>query len=367
MNIAFYIDEMNFRGVVNSSYQYSYYNELILKNRSIIFYNKKNRSNKKEVILKFKRRFQVIGIDHFRDIDIYDKKLNLNYIYTQKGGERDDWKSDKIKTLVHSVYPQRLKEAHGYKYAFISEWLSKKFSNKTIPFVPYIVQINNSKESLKKKLKIKKNQIVFGCHGGESSFDLKFVHHTLIDIVKKRKDIVFLFLNINKFCKHPRIIFLKGSFDEIYKKKFLNTCDSMIYGRSLGESFGLACGEFSVQGKKIISYKFNRHKSHIDSLSKSNFEEYSSRKDLFNILNNFSKKSSINLNKHNKYLDCSPKKVMKIFNKVFLKDHSNIKLSIFDYFTNFMSFIKMHYRYIRHKIYIHYYRFFESKFIYYKD
>ena len=37
MNIAFYIDEMNFRGVANSTYQYSHFNELILKNSSIIF------------------------------------------------------------------------------------------------------------------------------------------------------------------------------------------------------------------------------------------------------------------------------------------------------------------------------------------
>ena len=49
MNIAFYIDEMNFRGVANSTYQYSNYNQKILKNKSIIFYNIKNYSNKKKV------------------------------------------------------------------------------------------------------------------------------------------------------------------------------------------------------------------------------------------------------------------------------------------------------------------------------
>ena len=31
---------------------------------------------------------------------------------------------------------------------------------------------------------------------------------------------------------------------KIIKDHFLNTCDAMIYGRSLGESFGLSCGEF---------------------------------------------------------------------------------------------------------------------------
>ncbi len=361
MNIAFYIDEMNFRGVANSTYQYSHFNESILKNKSIIFYNKKNRFNKKEVINKFKKRFTVIGVEWFKDIDDNKKKFKIDFIYTQKGGEKNSWVSYKIKTLVHFVYPQALKEIHGYKYVGVSDWHSRNFSNHKIPFLPYIVQINKSKQNLKKKLKIKKNQIVFGCHGGESSFDLKFVHDTLLEIVKKRKDIVFLFLNIDKFCKHPQIIFLKGSSDEVYKKKFLNTCDAMIYGRSLGESFGMSCGEFAIQGKKIISYKFNRHKSHIYSLGKKNFDEYSSRKSLFNLLSKYEKKNAINFDKKNMYLNCSPQKVMKIFNEVFLKDKFSIKLSPFDYFINYLSFIKMHYHYIRHKIYNHYYRLIESK------
>ena len=367
MNIGFFIGEMNFRGVANSSYQYAYYNQILLKNRSIIFYNKEEKFHKKEVISKFKKKFKVIGVNGFKEMDHYGKKLNLDYIYVQKGGQKDHNVSNRIKTLIHSLYPQNLKEIHGHKYICVSEWHSKKFSNNKIPFVPYIVKLHKTKENLNKKLNIKKNQIVFGCHGGESSFDLRFVHQTLLEIVKKRKDVFFLFLNIKKFCNHPRIIFLKGTFDEAYKKKFINTCDGMIYGRSLGESFGLACAEFSIQGKKIISYKFNRHKSHIYNLSKENFKEYSSRKDLFNILNNFNKKRSINLNKNNRYLDCSPKKVMKIFNKVFLKDNPDIKISTFDYCINFLSFAKMYYQYIRHKIYIHYYRLFESKFIYYKD
>ena len=36
MNIGFFIGEMNLRGVANSSYQYAYYNERLLKNKSLI-------------------------------------------------------------------------------------------------------------------------------------------------------------------------------------------------------------------------------------------------------------------------------------------------------------------------------------------
>ena len=103
MNIGFFIGEMNFRGVANSSYQYAYYNQILLKNRSIIFYNKEEKFHKKEVISKFKKKFKVIGVNGFKEMDHYGKKFDLNYIYIQKGGQRDRNASDKIKTTFTSM------------------------------------------------------------------------------------------------------------------------------------------------------------------------------------------------------------------------------------------------------------------------
>ena len=244
MNIAFYIDEMNYRGVANSTYQFAFQNKKILKNKSIIFYNKKNYRNQKEVINRFKKKFKVIGITYFKEIESYKNKLLIDYIYVQKSGEKNDWISSKIKTLVHSVYPQKLNQIHGHRYVYVSEWLSKNFSNNKISFVPLITEVTKNKSNLKKKLKINKDKLIFGCYGGESSFDLKFVQSAIIDIVKKRKDIVFIFLNIKKFYNHKQIKFFKGTLNNDYKKKFINSCDAMIYARSLGESFGLSIGEF---------------------------------------------------------------------------------------------------------------------------
>ena len=313
---------MNFRGVVTSTYNYAFYNEKILKNKSVIFYDNKNKLNKNEVIKKFKKNFKMIGINNFFKIEKYKKKLDINYVYIQKGAN-NNWTLKKKNTIVHSVYPQKIKDIHGNSYAYISEWLSKKFSNYKISYVPLILELNKTKKNLKKELKINKNQIVFGTHGGESSFDMQFVKDTVFYLVKIRKDITFVFLNINKFINHPRVIFLKGTSNDIYKKKFLNTCDAMLYGRSLGESFGLACGEFSILGKKIISYKFNRHKSHKFNLNNKNYIEYSSKNNLFQILNSFKKNKKSNiLLKVNKYTNCNSRKVMKKFNEVFLKKNN---------------------------------------------
>jgi len=361
MNIAFFIGEMNYRGVVNSTFQFALKNRINLKNKSIIFYDKTNVLNNKEVIKKFKKKFKTIPITNFLEIENFKVKYNIDYIYIQKGGERDNFYSKKIKTLVHALYPQKINQIHGYRYVYASEWLSKNFSNYKIPYVPYMVEMHQTKKNLRKIFNIKKKQVVLGCHGGESSFNLKFAQDVIKKILESRTDITFLFLNINKFCKHKRAIFLKGTIEENYKKKFLNTCDAMIYGRSLGESFGLACAEFATLDKPIISYKFNRHKNHKLSLSKKKFYEYGSYSDLYNILMNYKIKSNLKI--RNKYKNCKPNQVTEKFRKIFLsKDKKKIFFNIEDYLINSLGFLKMNYFYLRHKIYSFYYIFFVSKF-----
>ena len=359
MVIAFYIDEMNYRGVANSTYQFAFQNKKILKNKSIIFYNNKNYRNQKDVINRFKKKFKVIGITYFKEIETYKKKLLIDYIYVQKSGEKNNWISTKIKTLVHSVYPQKLNQTHGHRYAYVSEWLSKNFSNNKISFVPLITEVTKDKTNLKKELKINKDKLIFGCYGGESSFDLKFVQSAIIDIVKKRKDIVFIFLNIKKFHNHKQIKFFKGTLNENFKKKFINTCDAMIYGRSLGESFGLSCGEFTLANKRIISYKFNWHRSHCFNISKNNLIEYYSYDSLVKIFLNFKKKS---FKIKNNYENYSKNKVMTNFKNNFLKNKQNITFSFWDYLINYQGFVKMGYYYLRHKLYSHYFHYFENRF-----
>ena len=360
MNIAFYIDEMNLRGVANQTFLLAINNKKILKNNSIIFYNKKNNRNNKEVIKKFKKKFTTIGISEFKDIDKFKKKYRLKFLYTQKSGNIDNWQSENIKTLVHAVYPQKLNQIHGYNYAYVSDWLSEKFSNKKIPAVSYMIDTHKTKKNLKKKLNIEKNKIVFGCHGGESSFDLKFTHDVIKNIVVSRKDIFFIFLNIKKFYHHKQIKFLKGTLNENYKKKFINSCDAMIYGRSLGESFGLSIGEFAIENKRIISYKFNRHRAHCYSIPNNQLIEYNSYNSLIKIILNFKKKS---LNIRNKYKEYTKNKVIKNFQNTFLKKEQKLPFSLWDYLKNYKNFIEMSYYYLRHKIYEHYFNFFESKFL----
>jgi hypothetical protein len=358
--VAFYLFEMNLRGVANATFNYALYNEKLLKNKSVIIYTK-NKFNNNEVINKFKKSFSTIKINKFEDLNELLKNKKVDNFVFQKGGVKHQHHINHKDYSVLAYFPNNLLQIHGKKYCYVSRWLSKSFSNSKIPVVPYIVQLPNTQSNLRKILKIKKSNLVFGYHGGESSFDLPFVHKAIKEIIKKRQDIYFIFLNINKFCNHPRIIFLKGSNNMNYKTKFINSCNAMIYGRSLGESFGLSCGEFAIKNKPIISYKFCRHRNHIFEISKKRYVEYHSRKSLIKIINNFDKKNYFRKNTKNDYAKYNPNYVMKKFNKFLLGKAQNNNLNLLDHCISYYNLLYVNYFYIRHKIYEIYFRFVESK------
>ena len=41
--------------------------------------------------------------------------------------------------------------------------------------------------------------------------------------------------------------------EQIDKVRFIQTCDMMIHGRTVGETFGIAIGEFSFYNKPVMT------------------------------------------------------------------------------------------------------------------
>ena len=81
--VAFYLFEMNLRGVANATFNYALYNEKLLKNKSIIIYVK-NKFNNVKIINKFKKSFKTIEIDKFKKINELLKKKKLIISYSKK-------------------------------------------------------------------------------------------------------------------------------------------------------------------------------------------------------------------------------------------------------------------------------------------
>ena len=319
MKTLFHEDQLSYRGTSNAIYNYALFNQKYLNNESIIIYQKNNKNNYIPAIEKFKNKFEVISYTKSNEIDNIVDKTKADLFYAIKAGKNDGVEAKSCKTAVHAVF--KYYEPHGNVYAYVSEWLSKEMTNGFAPFVPHMISVESTEQNLRSELGIPKDAIVFGRHGGETTFDIPFVKKQIIEISKKRKDIYFLFMGTNSFVfksfltPYKNIIFLPKSQDEIYKAKFINTCDAYLHARKQGESFGIAVGEFSICNKPIITWTDSEEKSHIDILGDKALL-YKNEKDLSEIIQNFKVDSNKNWDAYSEVY--SPEKVMNKFKSVFI-------------------------------------------------
>lgn len=312
MNIGFFSNQLGDRGTEVAMFDYAYYNQTILNNKSYIFYPK-NGNNNIDVIQKFKDKFSTFAVDNFEQVDEEIIKHNIKILYIIKFGNNDNKLSKIAKNICHCVFV--CNEPHGDVYCSISSWVSR---NTNVPVLPHIVHLPDCNENMREELNIPHDAIVFGRHGGYGQFDIDYVHQVIYDVAFNNPNIYFLFVNTKPFCsKLPNIIHIDCIIDLLQKRKFINTCDGMIWGRSDGETFGLSIAEFSFCNKPVIATNFNfcnKDIAHYYLLQDKGLW-YNSPDELKNLLLNFNNYNVVNKdwNAYNKF---SPENVMKIFKQI---------------------------------------------------
>ena len=315
--IGFDAGLMSLRGTHIAIFDYALNNQQILANESVIFYDRRSEQIQPSVFEKFNREFQLVPYDQFSDMHQHIDRGLIDSMYLIKSGERDHYAVPGVPNLIHAVFPQKVQEIHGNVYAFVSQWLSDECSNGKIPFVPHMINLPKASGTLREHLSIPSDATVFGCYGGSDSFNLAFVQKTIAEIVNKNSKIYFIFMNIDRFIEHPQIMFLPGTSDPEFKSQFINTCDAMIHARGIGESFGIACGEFSVHNKPVLTYALSPQRSHIDILGDKAIL-YKGPKDLQEICLNFDRAWYQQQNWDCYSAEFSPRSVMRKFASVFL-------------------------------------------------
>lgn len=318
-NIAFWSNQLGERGTEIAMYDYAYYNQTLLNNKSFIFYENNNGNNNLNVINKFSKHFKVIGVNDFKDVDEYLKSNNIDIIYIIKSGHNDGRLSKVAKNIIHCVFT--CNEPHGEVYCAVSDWVknNKRYNVhiNNVLTLPHIVTLPEHNENMRKELNIPNNAIVFGRHGGYDTFNIRNVMGLVYDIALNNSSIYFLFVNTKKFCPDlPNIIHLDVIVDLEEKRKFINTCDSMLWARSDGETFGLSIAEFSICNKPVIACKTG-DLAHVELLKDKGIW-YSNIYQLKDIITNFKRIDNQDYNVCRQY---SPLKVMNIFNNIitFLK------------------------------------------------
>ncbi|MDR7093782.1 hypothetical protein [Hydrogenophaga laconesensis] len=281
--IAFHSNQLSIRGTEVALYDYALNNEAVLGHDSLIVYNAASPHNSPEALAKFEARFPVMAYRRPEELDALLNQHKADLLYAIKAGKNDGVWSRTVPTMVHAVFPTNPAQAHGASYAYISEWLSRHCANDQIPAVPHIVELPAEDGDLRADLGIPAHAKVLGCHGGAQSFDVPSAIEAVGQVLARSAETWFVFLNIDRFVDHPRALFLPGSSDMAYKTRFINTCDAMLHARLQGESFGLACGEFSIRNKPVITYARSKHRHHIDVLRDAGFH-YTDARSLVEII-----------------------------------------------------------------------------------
>lgn len=264
MNIGFFVRHFTERGTEVAIYDYSKYNEEILGNKSYIIcftqeaQQKLNFPTVRDSYEKFSSRFEIIEIEDINDMRRVIENYNLSFFYTLTHGgtkefcqfnNKDIWGN--CKTIKHCVFETTYSESDYY--ITISEFLNDKYHT-NYQVIPHIITPSKCIENLRNELQIPQDAIVYGRYGGFNEFNISITHEAIIEYVNSTNvNCYFLFMNTQIFYEHPRIIYLDKNIDSEFKEKFINTCDAMIHGREIGETFGLSIAEFSSKNKPVIT------------------------------------------------------------------------------------------------------------------
>ena len=242
----------------------------------------------------------------------------IDFIQMIKFGVNDNITPSNCKSGIHYVFNGN--SPHGNSYAAVSENLARKFNKKE--YVPHIIRKIDAKKNLRKLLNIPEDAFVVGRHGGEETFDLQFVHEAISFAIPRRKNLYFIFLSTKKFIEHERVIYLDWVADEQDIYDYIHCCDIMLHGRSVGETFGLAVGEFSACNKPVMTWDGRSYHfydtAHIDHLNK-NALLYRNADDLVNYLLGLDRTHFLNKNWDMFTEAFSEKNVIKLYKEVFLK------------------------------------------------
>jgi hypothetical protein len=313
MKIGLHVNQLDHRG--NSTVVYDYATALknILGYEATIVSSKKKSTHPTDRFADFGVHFY----DEMSEIAGIVEKEKIDVLYMARAGNNNEFTPTNCKTAIHAIFDMR--EPHGNVYAGVSEWLAK-FFNKEL-WVPHIIDVQKTNETLHDRLGIPKNDFIVGRLGGYDQFDIPFVHATISKILEERNDFWAIFLNTKPFIDHPRVRFESFNPDPLYKNKFINTCDAMLHARSDGETFGLAVAEFSAMNKPIITYDapyWWYMRAHLDMLGEKAII-YHDSDELMTYLRDISKDYVKDVEWDCYSVKFSPKNVIEKFNTIFIK------------------------------------------------
>ena len=213
------------------------------------------------VMARFAKAFELAGYKSPEDRARIVRETKAEVYYKLKFDYFDFTLVPGALNAVHCAFD--FDRPHGDVYAYVSEWLSDHAARGRQPFVPHIVELPAAQSDFRAAWGIPQEALVVGRYGGSTTFDIKFAHAAVRNAVEARKDMWFAFVNTEKFCDHPRVLFKEALIDPQQKADYIASCDIMLHARSIGETFGLAIAEFAAGNRPFLCWAGGRDRNHI--------------------------------------------------------------------------------------------------------
>ncbi len=336
MRIAIQNHRLDGRGTGRSCYDYAL--GLLRRGHSVIFVASKVCENiaatKLEALGSVVLYDGAEGCVTREEIERIVERHDIDFMHLISYGLNENIAPRNCRTGIQCVFD--MSQPHGDVYAGVSNYLANKFSRNVV--VPPIVSICAPTGTIREKYGIPKNACVFGRHGGRQEFNLPFVHKAVEHVLHQRKDVYFLFLSTDKFIDHERAIFIPWVESDQDVSNFINSCDAMLHGRRMGETFGSAIGEFSLLGKKVLTWDGGSETAlydtaHLEHLGDAAlvYSESSVRNDLLSFDRTY---SASGLDRYSARFN--ERNVIDIFERIFLDakpPRVKVKPKVFDCFT----------------------------------
>lgn len=326
INVGFYIRHFDYRGTADAIFNYAHYNETLLGNKSYFIYHDpplaepyENANSRK----RFEDRFTILIYRSKVEFENLCLQYKIALVYQLIPGFESDAQffaehyPDWIPRALHCVF------TNDHYLGPVQAAISPSVHGGKDNFVFHIVELKSStQDTLRHELNIPDDATVFGRHGGAETFNIDYVRDVILEVVKVKPNIYFVFLprpTMMDFVYHPQIKYLPTTIDAEQKRKFLNTCDAMLHCRTIGESFGISCMEFAAANKPVITHPVGwpHQNQHITNLG-SKALLYHNKEELLHVLLTFNR-SEAKLKDWDVTRPFTPEAVMNEFNRVFIQ------------------------------------------------
>jgi len=251
---------------------------------------------------------------------LIDKGMDVAYMYLAGFENERQMVPKRVPTITHCIFNGMV--SLGTVHTVVSNsvpHLPAPHSKTRV--LPNILVVAEHTFNLRDKLGIPADAVVFGRYGGRHTFSIPWVKDIVVQFARSYPDTYFIFMNTHPFSDEreiPNIKYLNGAPDLFLKRAFINTCDAMLHARLDGETFGCAIGEFALAKKPIITSPCIHRAfgyaadGHLDMLHKFALV-YTSPEGLSTWLNAFRRRSIHVSMDDNPYFQCTPDKVMPLF------------------------------------------------------